>query len=103
VSQSLTEVQQDLLRGESLSQSMARKPLFLPLMVAMVAVGEKSGNMVSTVTTAAVSFETEADDRTAAAVALLQPALTIFIAAVVGFIAIAMFSAMYGIYSQLGM
>lgn len=102
VRQALTEVQQDVLRGESLSQSMAKQPVFLHLMVAMVAVGEKSGNMVNTVTTAAQSFEAEAEDRTEAAVALLQPALTIFIAAVVGFIAIAMFSAMYGIYGQMG-
>jgi type II secretory pathway component PulF len=43
----------------------------------------------------------EADDKTTAATGLIQPALTIFLAVGVGFIVVAMMSAMYGIYGQL--
>ncbi len=102
VRQALTGVQQELLGGESISSSMARRPLFMLFMVAMTAVGEKTGRLANTLATVAESFETEADDKTTAFVALLQPALTILISAVVGFIALAMVSAMYGIYGQLG-
>jgi len=35
-------------------------------------------------------------------VALIQPILTIFIGLVIGFLVLAMFSAMYSIYGQLG-
>jgi type IV pilus assembly protein PilC len=70
-------------------------------MVQMVSVGEKTGNLGNTLTTVADSFETEADDKTTAAVGLLQPAMTIGLAVVVGFIVVAMVSAMYGIYGQL--
>jgi type IV pilus assembly protein PilC len=101
VTQALTEVQQELLRGQGLSGPMAKSPLFLPLMVEMVTVGEETGNLSNTLSTVAESYETESDDKTTAAVALLSPALTIIIATVVGVIAIAMVSAMYGIYSQL--
>jgi len=102
VAQALTEVQQELLRGEGLSGPMAKRSLFLPLMVEMVAVGEGTGNLSNTLTTVAESYEAESDDKITAGIALLQPALTIIIAAVVGIIALAMISAMYGIYGQLG-
>jgi type IV pilus assembly protein PilC len=102
MSQALSNVKQDMLNGEGLAQPMAKMPIFLPLMVQMVAVGEKTGNLGNTLTTVAESYETDADDKTTAAVALLQPILTIAMAVVVGFIAVAMISAMYGIYGQLG-
>ena len=101
VVESLTEVQQELIRGQGLSKPMAKKELFLPLMVQMVGVGEETGNLDSTLTTVAQSYEVEADDRTSSAVGLIQPAMIIVIAVIVGFIAISLFSAMYSIYGQL--
>jgi type IV pilus assembly protein PilC len=102
VTQALTEVKQEMLSGEGLSQPMQKRGIFLPLMVQMVAVGEKTGNLGNTLTTVADSFETDADDKTMTATGLLQPAMTIGMAIVVGFITVAMISAMYGVYGQLG-
>jgi type IV pilus assembly protein PilC len=96
----LTETQQELIRGEGLSKPMAKRELFLPLMVQMVGVGEETGNLDNTLATVAQSYEVEADDRTSAAVGLIQPALIVIIALVVGFLAISLFSAMYSIYGQ---
>ena len=102
VGQALNEVKQEMLAGEGLAQPMSKRKIFLPLMVQMVAVGEKTGNLGNTLTTVADSFEADADEKTTTAVGLLQPALTIAMAVVVGFIVIAMLSAMYGIYGQFG-
>ena len=102
ISQALSEVKQDMLGGEGLAQPMAKREIFLPLMVQMVSVGEKTGNLGNTLTTVAESYEADADDKTTTATGLLQPALTIAMAVVVGFIVVAMNSAMYGIYGQLG-
>jgi len=99
----LTEVRNQLIRGEGLSRPMSRNKLFLPLMVQMVAVGEETGNLDSALTTVALSYETEADDRTSAAIGLIQPALTIGVALIIGFVAVSLISAMYGIYSQISM
>jgi len=98
--EALTEVQEELIRGEGLSQPMTKRSLFLPLMVQMVAVGEETGNLDNTLATVARSYEVESDDRTSAAVGLIQPAMIVIIGLIVGFIAIALFSAMYGIYGQ---
>ncbi|MGA8848401.1 MAG: type II secretion system F family protein [Dehalococcoidia bacterium] len=100
VDENLAGVQQELIRGEGLSRPMEKRDLFLPLMTQMVRVGEETGNLENTLTTVAESFEAEANDKTSSAVALIQPALTIVIGVVVGFIVLAMFSAMYSIYHQ---
>ena len=101
MAEALNGVQQDLIRGEGLSKPMTRRSIFLPLMVQMVGVGEETGNLDNTMATVAQSFEIDADDRTSAAVGLIQPVVTIAIGIVVAWIAIALVSAMYGMYGQL--
>jgi len=100
IREALTEVQQELIRGEGLSKPMSKRKLFLPLMVQMAGVGEETGNLDNTLATVAQSYEVEADDRTSSAVGLIQPAITIIIGVLVAFLAIALVSAMYSIYGQ---
>jgi type IV pilus assembly protein PilC len=100
VAEAVAGVQQDLIRGEGLSKPMAKRSFFLPLMVQMVAVGEETGNLDNTLSTVAETYEVEADDRTSAAVGLIQPILTIFIGALIALIAITMVSTMYSLYGQ---
>jgi len=100
MTKALTEVQQSMIAGQGLSGPMAKNNLFMPLMVQMTAVGEETGNLDDTLNTVAESYETEADDKTKAMVALITPAMTIFVGLIIGFIALSLFSAMYSIYGQ---
>jgi type IV pilus assembly protein PilC len=100
LSQALTEVQQELIRGEGISKPMAKRKVFLPLMVQMVGVGEETGHLDTTLAPVAQTYEVEADDKTSAAVGLIQPAITVVIGIVIAFIAISLVSAMYSIYGQ---
>ena len=102
VVENLTGVHQELIRGEGLSGPMAKREVFLPLMTQMVKVGEETGNLDNTLVTVAENFDMESADKTKAAVGLIQPILTVFIGLVVGFLVLAMFSAMYSIYGQMG-
>lgn len=102
VSGALTQVREEMLKGEGLSRPMTRSPVFLPLMVQMAAVGEETGNLDNTMDTVAQSYEMEADDRTNNLIALVQPAMTIFIGGLVGFIALALISTMYSILGAFG-
>jgi type IV pilus assembly protein PilC len=101
IEESMTRVQQKLIRGEGLSKPMAAEKLIMPLMTQMVGVGEETGNLENTLTTVAESLEAEANDKTNTAVGLIQPVITIILGLVVGFIVLAMFSGLYSIYSQL--
>lgn len=100
VGDNLNGVQQELIRGEGLSHPMGKRPIFLPLMTQMVRVGEETGHLDNTLDTVADSFEMESGDKTRSAVALIQPVMTIIIGLLVGFVVLAMVSAMYSIYGQ---
>jgi type IV pilus assembly protein PilC len=65
-------------------------------------VGEETGNLDTTLNTVAETYEVEPDDRTQAAIGMIQPIMTIGIGLVIGFIAISMVSAMYSIYGTIG-
>jgi type IV pilus assembly protein PilC len=100
MAQALYNVQVDMLKGEGLSRPMAKNHLFLPMMVQMVKVGEESGSLDSSLLAVAQNYESEAQDKTKALIAMIQPIMTIVIAGVVGLIALSMVSAMYSIYGQ---
>jgi type IV pilus assembly protein PilC len=101
IEESMTRVQQKLIRGEGLSKPMAAEKLILPLMTQMVGVGEETGNLENTLATVAESLEAEANDKTNTAVGLIQPVVTVILGLVVGFIVLAMFSGLYSVYGQL--
>jgi type IV pilus assembly protein PilC len=94
------DVQQDMVKGEGLSQPMAKNRLFLPMMVQMVRVGEETGNLDVTLRSVARSYEAEAEDKTRSLIALIQPVMTLIIGLVIGLIALSLLSAMYSIYGQ---
>jgi type IV pilus assembly protein PilC len=103
MNEALTGVQHELIRGEGLSKPMAKRPLFLPLMVQMIGVGEETGKLDNTLSIVAQSYEMEADDKTTAAIGFIQPAVTVGIGIVIAFIAMALVSAMYSIYGELSL
>jgi type IV pilus assembly protein PilC len=100
MAKALNEVHVEMLRGEGLSKPMSRSPLFLPMMVQMVKVGEETGSLDASLQAVAQNYETEAQDKTKALIGMIQPMMTIVIAGIVGLIAISMVSAMYSMYGQ---
>ncbi|ADJ26514.1 Type II secretion system F domain protein [Dehalogenimonas lykanthroporepellens BL-DC-9] len=101
VSEALEEVQKELIRGEGISGPMARRKVFLPMMVQMVGVGEETGKLDDTLSTVAHTYDMESDDRIKGAIDLIQPAMTVIIGIIVAFIAVALVSSMYSMYGQL--
>jgi type IV pilus assembly protein PilC len=99
-SQALYNVQQDMLKGEGLSKPMSKNPFFLPMIVQMVKVGEETGSLDASLLAIAENYESEAADKTKSLIGMIQPTMTILIAAIVGVIALSMVSAMYSIYGQ---
>jgi type IV pilus assembly protein PilC len=96
----LEEVREELIRGEGMFKPMQQRPVFLPLMVQMVGVGEETGNLDNTLATVARSYEEDADDKTSSAIAMIQPIITVGIGVVIAAVALTLVSAMYGIYGQ---
>jgi type IV pilus assembly protein PilC len=100
MARALYDVQTEMLKGEGLSKPMSKNRLFLPMMVQMVKVGEETGSLDTSLQAVALNYETEAQDKTKALIAMIQPMMTIVIAGIVGVIALSMVSAMYSMYGQ---
>lgn len=101
VTRAWSDIKTSVFKGEGLSGPMARNPVFLPMMVEMVKVGEETGEMDSTLMAVAQNYDADADGKTKAFVGVLQPAMTIAIGGVVFVIVLSMMSLMYSIYGQI--
>lgn len=98
----LTKVRESMLEGEGLSRPIARTELFPPAVIQMVRVGEDTGTLDEQLETAAGFYETELSFKIKRLTTYFEPAIILFVGVVVGFVAIAVVSAMYGIFRQVG-
>ncbi|HXX91742.1 MAG TPA: type II secretion system F family protein [Acidimicrobiales bacterium] len=96
----LETVREAMLRGEGLAAPLSASGLFPAAARHMFLVGERTGTMDDQLETAATYFDRELDYKLKQFTALFEPAVIIFVGLVVGFVAIALVSAMYGIYRQ---
>ena len=96
----LGEAHQAMLRGEGLATPLIATGLFPPSAKQMFRVGENTGTLDEQLETAAVYFDRELDYKIKRFTTLFEPAVLLLVGALVGFVAIAVVSAMYGIFRQ---
>jgi type IV pilus assembly protein PilC len=96
----ILEAREAMLRGERLAGPLAATGLFPGSANQMLRVGEDTGSLDQQLTTAAAYFDRELDGKIKRFTSLFEPAVILFIGVVVGFVAVAMVSAMYGIFNQ---
>lgn len=101
VAEALDRARMALLEGQGLSNPLAAERLFPPLLAQMVRVGEETGTLEANLETLADFYEEEVDRSARLLASLAEPVLTIFVGAVVGFIAVSMVSPMYSILSEI--
>jgi type IV pilus assembly protein PilC len=97
---SLSRVNQAMLEGQGLAVPLSQTKLFPPTAARMIRVGEETGSLETQLEVTARYYETELDYRLKRLTALFEPAIIIGVGLVVGFVAVAMVSAMYGIFNQ---
>lgn len=98
--ESLNTVRESMLEGEGIAGPLAHTSLFPSTAVQMLRVGENTGTLDSQLETTAQFFETELDYKINKLTALFEPIVIIVMGLVVGFVAIALVSAMYGVFRQ---
>ncbi len=96
----LTSARAAMLRGEGLAGPLADTGLFPGAARQMFAVGESTGNLDDQLQSAANYLDRELDYRIKRFTTFIEPAVIIGVGLIVGFVAIALVSAMYGIYHQ---
>lgn len=88
-----------LEEGKALGSSMAEAAYLPDILVDMVTVGEETGELEETMDTVSGYYDAELEMATDAAMKKLEPALLIFMAVIAGFIVIAIYMAMFDMYS----
>jgi type IV pilus assembly protein PilC len=96
----LTEALDGTLEGRGFADPLAQTALFPNAVIQMVRVGERTGELSDQLNNAAKFYEDELSYAVDKLTAWFEPAMMLFIGLVVGFVALAMVSAMYGIYNQ---
>jgi len=91
-----------MMRGEGLATPLAETGLFPSSAKQMFRVGEDTGTLDQQLETAAGYFERELDYKIKRFTSLFEPAIIIIMGVIVGFVAISLVSAMFGIYNQSG-
>lgn len=91
---------QRMIRGEGLAQPLSDTGLFPAAARQMFRVGESTGTLDDQLETAAIYFERELDYKIKRFTNLFEPAVIMAMGVIVGFVAIALVSAMYGIFRQ---
>ena len=99
-SEGLASARAAMMRGEGLAGPLSATGLFPAAARHMFLVGENTGTMDDQLESAAIYFDRELDYKLKNFTALFEPAVILFVGLVVGFVAIALISAMYGIYRQ---
>ena len=98
--QALDGVREAMMEGQGLAGPIARTGLFPGAARQMFRVGEETGTLDQQLEVAAEYYNRELETKLERATALFEPAIIIFMGVVVGFVAVALISAMYGIYNQ---
>ncbi|MGA2970245.1 MAG: type II secretion system F family protein [Acidimicrobiales bacterium] len=96
----LDEVRDAMMQGQGLAGPIARTGLFPGAARQMFRVGEETGTLDQQLTVAADYYNRELETKLERATALFEPAIIVFMGVIVGFVAVALISAMYGIYNQ---
>lgn len=96
----LDGVGEAMLEGQGIAAPLARTKLFPGTATQMLRVGEETGSLDTQLQVTAEYYEVELDYKIKRLTALFEPAIIIVMGLIVGFVAIALVSAMYGIFNQ---
>ena len=96
----LATAREAMLRGEGLSGPLSATGLFPAAAAQMLRVGEDTGTLDRQLGLAADFYQTELSHKVKRLTTLFEPAIILVMGGIVGFVAIALVSAMYGIFNQ---
>ena len=99
--QAMKDAKDQVTRGVPLSRPLKTCGLFPPMIIHMISIGEETGNIEQMLENVAGYYEDDVQAATESMMALMEPAIIIAMAGIVGFLVIAMLSPMFTLYENL--
>jgi general secretion pathway protein F len=84
----VTEAIGSIREGESIAEPLKRSGAFPPMVIHMIAIGERSGQLESMLENVSRAYESDVETRVTALTSLLEPLMILVLGGVVGFIAL---------------
>jgi type IV pilus assembly protein PilC len=97
VGKALIDVQRGVKEGESIAKPLARHPVFPPMVVQMLAVGEETGSLDSILEKVANFYDDEVTAAVDALTSIIEPFMIFLVGGAVGLSVIALYMPMFNI------
>ena len=97
VARAMVQVHDSIREGESIHEPLSKFPVFPPLVVHMIAVGEETGALDAMLNKVAEAYEREVDDTVKGLTSLIEPLLIVFLGIIIGFIVISLYLPLFNI------
>ena len=95
IKKEFAQIKERLTEGRGISEPLSEEKYFKPIVIKMEAVGEESGNLDEMLNEISLHYDTEVEYSTKALSEAIGPILTIGLACMVGFFALAIFLPMW--------
>ncbi len=101
VDNAIGDIKENIRKGETISTPMSEYKIFPPMMVQMVAVGEKTGTLDTNLLKIAEFYDSEVESSIEMLLTILEPMMLLLVALLVGTIVIAMYLPLFNIYQAM--
>ena len=98
----IAKTREEVTDGKTIAQPMARSKVFPQLMIDLLRIGEETGDVPGALNNLANTYENELAIQLRVVTNLIEPAMIIFMALMVGFLLLSILSAMFAITSNIG-
>ncbi|MBD3265353.1 type II secretion system F family protein, partial [bacterium] len=83
--------------GDTVSEPMKKFPVFPPLVVHMIAVGEETGALDKMLVKVAEAYEREVDDAVDGLAKLIEPLLIVMLGGIIGTVVVALYLPIFSV------
>ncbi|MEO5919722.1 MAG: type II secretion system F family protein [Pseudolysinimonas sp.] len=97
IAQATQRIAESVRTGQSITKPLAEEPVFPPMVVQMMAVGEDSGSLDTMLVKIADFYDSEVEAMTEALTSLIEPLLIAFLGVVVGGMIVALYLPIFNI------
>jgi general secretion pathway protein F len=86
ISAAIANARENITEGQSIAEPLKRSGEFPPMMIHMIAIGEKTGELPDMLKNVAVTYEDQVNTRVESMTSLLEPIMIVVMGGMVGFI-----------------
>lgn len=98
----VASVREEVTQGGTINEPLSRTPLFPPMVVSMIAIGEETGELDAMLEKIADFYDMEVEGAVNALTSLLEPLMIVVLGGLVGAVIVGMYLPLFAIFDKIG-